>query len=227
MGELGAESQARNPFARRSSRVPRWVLLHPKAPASPTQLSRAVDLNPAAVSRILQSLLDDAFLDVDDAGPGRRRTLRLARPQALLEAWLPLWQRRRVAQRTWDIGSRSADAAVELLLEAAGGGGGWAVGGLAGAAFVERAVEPSDVLVWTTQGRANELAGALAAEPMAVGAPGALRIAIAPDPWTLELSQQIDDVPVADPVQLWLDTASQGERALEAADALMARTGWT
>ncbi len=110
---------------------------------------------------------------------------------------------------------------------AAGAGGGWAIGGLAGAARVARAVEPADVLVWTTVERAGELARELAPEPASPGAPGALRVAVAPDPWTLKLARLIDGVPVADPVQLWLDTASQGERALEAADALAARAGWS
>ena len=179
------------------------------------------------MSRILRSLHDAAFLDPEDVTPRGRRTLRLARPRALLEAWLPLWQRRRVPHCSWDIGTRAVDATIEGLLEASGEGDDWAVGGLAGAELVARAVEPADVLVWTTEERAGKLAQALAPEPAAPGAPGSLRIAVAPDPWTLKLAQSIEGVPVADLVQLWLDTASQGERALEAADALAARAGWS
>lgn len=225
--EFGSESQIRNPFAPRSSRVPRWLLLHPEESVSPTALAKAVDLNPAVVSRILHSLHEAAFVDTEDATPRRRRALRLARPRALLDAWLPLWRRRRVAQYSWDIGTRAVDATIEALLDAAGKRDDWALGGLAGAERLVRAVEPVDVLVWTTEERIDELARALAPEPIPPGAPGALRVAVAPDPWTLKLARSIERVPVADPVQLWLDTASQGERALEAADALAARAGWS
>jgi hypothetical protein len=224
---VGSQSQTRNPFARRSSRVPRWLLLHPEEVVSPTAVAKAVDLNPAAVSRILHSLHDAAFLDEGDSTPRQRRALRLARPRELLEAWLPLWQRRRVAQYSWDIGTRAVEGTIDALLEAAGEGGDWAVGGLAGAERLARAVEPADVLVWTTEERIDELARALAPEPVQPGAPGALRVAVAPDPWTLRLARRIERVPIADPVQLWLDTASRGERALEAADAVAARAGWS
>ncbi len=89
--EFGGENETRNPFARRSSRVPRWLLLHPEESVSPTALARAVELNPAAVSRTLRALLDAACLEPEVAPLRRRRALHLARPRALVEAWLPLW----------------------------------------------------------------------------------------------------------------------------------------
>jgi hypothetical protein len=58
------------------------------------------------------------------------------------------------------------------------------------------------------------------------GTHGALRIAVAPDPWVLQLARDVDGVPVADSVQLWLDCATAGERALEAAEALAGEMGW-
>jgi hypothetical protein len=42
-------------------------------------------------------------------------------------------------------------------------------------------------------------------------------------PW----SQPVDGLPVSDPVQLWLDCSSEGERALEAADTVAAVAGWS
>jgi hypothetical protein len=50
---------------------------------------------------------------------------------------------------------------------------------------------------------------------------------LAPDPWTLKLARPVNGLPVADPVQLWLDTASQGERALEAAEAVADHANWS
>jgi hypothetical protein len=45
-------AEVRNPFAIRSSRVPRWVLNHPDEQFSPSSLATSVYLNPAAISRI-------------------------------------------------------------------------------------------------------------------------------------------------------------------------------
>lgn len=217
--------RVRNPFAKRSSRVPRWLLLHHEQVFSPSTVASQVDLDASAVSRVLMALEEDAFLREVDANVGSwRRALRLARPTALLEAWLRQWERRRVRQRVWDIGARNAAEALEMLT-AVSDREGWAVGGVAGAAFLRRAVEPADVLVWVQPDAVTKLTNALQPEP-ARGGVGLIRVAVAPDPWTLGLRRQIDELPIADPVQLWLDCASAGERALEAADAVARKMAW-
>jgi DNA-binding MarR family transcriptional regulator len=227
--ETEQHASARNPFAKRSSRVARWLLLHHQEPISVAEIAQAVDLNPAAVSRVVRALEDAAFVrEVDPDAAGRRREVRLQRPRALLDAWLPLWERRRVRQRLWDIGAVDADEALARLAEAAThvGTRRWAIGGVVGAATVRRAVEPSDVLVWIDEDSVEAFANALQPEP-GRGGRGLVRLAAAPDPWTLGLAGQVDAIPVADPVQLWLDCASEGERALEAADAVAKAAGWS
>jgi DNA-binding MarR family transcriptional regulator len=223
------QASARNPFSKRSSRVPRWLLLHHQETTSVGEIAKAVELNPAAVSRVVRALEDAAFVrEVDPDAGGRRREVRLERPRALLEAWLPLWERRRVRQRLWDIGARDADDALARIAEAAArvAAGRWAIGGVVGAATVRRAVQPNDVLVWIDEDDVEALAHALQPEP-GRGGRGLVRIAAAPDPWTLGLAWQVDASPIADPVQLWLDCASEGERALEAADAVAEVAGWS
>jgi hypothetical protein len=218
----------RNPFAKRSSRVPRWLLLHPERAFALAELAGDVDLNPAAVSRVVRALEESAFVvdDRQNAG-GRSRHVRLQRPGALLDAWLPLWQNRRITQRTWDIGAHDADGAIELVKDAmTGRPERWAVGGLSGAAAIRRVVEPADVVVWTSAEGATALAEALLPAPGRSGR-GAVRVCVTPDPWILGLARAIDDVPVTDLVQLWLDCASGGERALEAAEAVADTAGWT
>jgi len=54
-----------------------------------------------------------------------------------------------------------------------------------------------------------------------------VELGLIPDPWTLGLSRPVDELPIADPVQLWLDCASEGERALEAADAVAQFMSWS
>jgi DNA-binding MarR family transcriptional regulator len=227
--ELGAdEDSVRNPFAKRSSRVPRWMLLHHAEPFSVSEIAHAVDLTPSAVSRVVRALEDAAFVrEAKPGAGGRRRKLRLERPRALLDAWLPLWQRRRVRRRRWDIGTRDIDEALSLLSEAVGDrADNWAIGGLAGAAMVRRAVEPADVLVWISPDEVESLEQFLQPEP-ARAARGVVQLAVAPDPWTLGLAGLKHGLPLADPVQLWLDCASEGERALEAAEAVAEVAGWS
>lgn len=222
-----AASSARNPFARRSSRIPRWLLLHHDEAFSIAELADAAGLNPGGASRIVRALEDDALVrEVAPLAGTRRRQIELGRPRALLDAWLPLWQRRRVRERHWDIGTRNADEAARTLREAIGDRTGWALGGLSGAATKRRAVEPTDVLVWTTADELPTLANRLQPEATHAGR-GGVRIALAPDPWTLGLARMRDGVPIADDVQLWLDCASEGERALEAADAIALAAGWS
>jgi DNA-binding MarR family transcriptional regulator len=218
---------ARNPFAKRSSRVPRWLLLHHDQSFAVGELAADVDLHPAAVSRVIRALEDAALVrDVEQGATGRRRSVRLERPQALLDAWLVAWERRRVRHRRWDIGARDPQHAVALVRESVGERAPWALGGLAGAALVRRVVEPADALLWVQASDVPVMAEALQPEPTR-GGRGTLRVAVAPDEWTLGQVSSVHGVPVADTVQLWLDTASEGERALEAAAAIAEHAGWS
>lgn len=214
----------RNPFARRSSRVPRWLLLHPDQPLGVGQLADRVELDASSVSRVLRALEDDAY--VHSADEGRSRNFRVQRPQALAEAWLQSWSKRRFGQERWDIGARDAEEAAARVRElGAPSQGTWAVGGLAGAALRRRVVEPSDLLLWVDRAAKQHLADALQPLP-ARGGKGIVRIALAPDPWTLALATPVGGYPVADLAQLWLDCSSEGERAVEAADAMASLAGW-
>jgi hypothetical protein len=159
-------------------------------------------------------------------GDARGREVRLSRADALLNRWLPVWQRRRVQRTIWDVATDSVDDAIKLVASAAAAQDvAWTIGGLAGAAAVHRAVEPADALVWIAADDLQRLAKSLMPERARAGR-GTVRVAAAPDPWTLGLATERGKLPVADPVQLWLDCSSEGERALEAADAVAKEMGW-
>ncbi len=217
----------RNPYAIRGSRIARWMLLYPEQAFSPSSLAGAVDLNAAAVSRLVTALEEGALVREEASEPrrGRHRSVRLARPMSLLEDWLPVWRRRRIQRWRWDIGARDVDGALGLLKEAESIDG-WAVGGLVGAATIRRVVEPVAVSVWTSPAAVERLASTL--DPIdTAGGRGSLEVSVAPDPWTLQLARLVDGLRVADPVQLWLDCASEGERALEAAEAVAQSMNWS
>jgi hypothetical protein len=101
----------------------------------------------------------------------------------------------------------------------------YAVGGVAGASFVRRAVEPIDVVAWIQPDDADLWAERLAATPSRP-APGRVTMQLTRDPFVLSLAGDRGGIQVADPVQLYLDCRSAGERALEAADAVRAEMGW-
>jgi DNA-binding MarR family transcriptional regulator len=218
----------RNPFATRSSRVARWLLLHPNGSFATSELAALVDLSVPAVSRVLTALEGLALISrtrpADDA---RGRVVSLRRPRDLLEAWLPVWQRRRLRRQVWDVGASDPADAINLLRSARRENTktAFALGGLAGAATVSRTVEPNSVLVWIDPAAIPDLERELFPQPARQDR-GTLRITATPDPWTLTLATTDDGVPIADPVQLWLDCASEGERALEAAEAIARTMHW-
>lgn len=221
-------SGTRNPFAVKSSRVPRLLLRYPDRVFTPSSIAREVGLNPAAVSRIFTALEDDGFVRqaATEQGPGRKRTIQLQRGLALLEEWLVTWRRRRVQHWRWDIGSRTPDEALGLLRDI-GERRGWALGGLAGAAqLFPRVVEPATVSIWIGAEAVDLLSNALSPDESR-GGRGTLEVALAPDDWIFELASEVAELPVADPVQLWLDCSSEGERALEAADSVAQLMSWS
>jgi hypothetical protein len=222
----GGTSATRNPFATKSSRVARWLLLNPTSSLTISDLAAATRLSLAATSRAVQALDDQAVVEVAQADDARRREVRLRRPRALLDAWLPVWQRRRLRRTSWDVGAGDVDEAIRLVADAANEQGvRWALGGLAGAATIARAVEPDEATVWIGAGDLDRLAEPLMPQP-ARGGRGLVRLLASPDAWTIDLAKRRDGMPVADPVQLWLDCSSAGERSLEAAAAVAKAQGW-
>jgi hypothetical protein len=220
--------QDRGPFATKASRVSRWLLLHPGQTFNIRQLARHAKLSEGAVSTIVRALHERLLVEVTrDPDDARARLVRLAEPMQLLNAWERVWELRRVRTVDWDIGTNDVDTTLRHVREAASldPSLSWAVGGSAGAAKIARAVEPADVLLWIGK---NDIADW---EELLVPAPGrgrrgTLRLATAPDPYIFDLTETHDEVPVADAVQLYLDTSREGERALEAGESIRRRMRW-
>lgn len=215
------------PFAIRSSRIPRWLLLHVDERPSFRELAEAMALSEAMVSRAVHALADDGLVAIEsDPADARRRRVRLRDARALLDAFERVTLARRPRRVTWDVGARDAAEAIERLRTAAKRLTlPYAVSGLAGAAFVRRVVEPAAVSVWVSRNDSERWAEELVAVPSRPG-PGRITAHVAPDPFVLSLATSYDGIRVADPVQLYLDCRRAGERALEAADAIRAEMNW-
>jgi DNA-binding Lrp family transcriptional regulator len=215
------------PFANRASRVPRWLLLHANDQTSFRELAARVELSEAMVSRTMRALADDGLAAIgSDPQDARVRLARLPEPAPLLDAFERAVAQRRPRRVTWEIGARDASEAMKALQTTARKLNlPYAVGGVAGASFVRRAVEPVDVVVWIRRDDAwlwaRELAPVTSRPAL-----GRVTVQLTGDPFVLSLASEHDGIQVADPVQLYLDCRSAGERALEAADAIRAEMRW-
>lgn len=220
-------SSPSSPFAIRSSRVPRWLLLHSDERPSPGELAGIVELSKSMVSRTVRALVDEGYVAVDpDPEDARRHTLRLRDAGSMLDAFEGVATVRRARRMTWDIGARDVPGAIDRIQVAADQISlPYAVGGVAGAAFVRRAVEPADVDVWIRRDDAERWAEELMAMPARPG-PGRITARLIPDAFVLSLATSHDRIWVADPVQLYLDCRLAGERALEAAEAIRVAMDW-
>lgn len=217
----------RNPFAKRSSRVVRWLLLHPNESLSIRELARATSLSEPLTSRVVRSLDEAALVRVQaDHEDARMKQVSIRRPREALDAWRNAWESRRIPTVDWTIGTRDREETFDLVVRAGRRSKlDWALGGLAGASLIQRVVEPRDVLLWVPSEAIDAWSEALLPSPAPRGQ-GLLRVRPAPDDFVFDLTSDRGEVRLADPVQLWLDCATAGERALEAADAIAQEMSW-
>jgi DNA-binding MarR family transcriptional regulator len=216
------------PFANRASRVPRWLLLHATdPPMSFRELATRLELSEAMISRTMRALADDGLVAIEsDPADARLRLASLPAPAKLLDAFERAIAARRPRRVTWEIGARDALDAIRTLQKTARKlDVPYAIGGVAGASLAGSAVEPVDVLVWIRRDDAELWADELT-PVTSRPARGRVTMQITRDPFALSLAGDRDGIQVSDPVQLYLDCRSAGERALEAADAIRVEMGW-
>jgi DNA-binding MarR family transcriptional regulator len=215
------------PFAIRASRISRWLLLHPTENASFREIGAATELSESIVSRTLNMLAEDDLVVVQtDPHDGRRRRVHLRDAGALLDAFERAIAARRVRRQTWEIGASDVPDAIRRLrmaskrLQLP-----YAIGGLAGASFIRKVVEPVTVDAWVGRDALELWMEELAAYPSRPSL-GTVTIHQSPDPFVLSLATRHNDFLLADPVQIYLDCRRVGERALEAADAIRSEMNW-
>ena len=215
------------PFANRASRVPRWLLLHATEQPSFRELASRLELSEAMVSRTMRALADDGLVAIgSDPADARRRLVQLPEPAGLLDAFERAVALRRPRRVTWEIGARDAPDAITMLQKTARKlDVPYTIGGVAGASLLSHLVEPVDVVVWIRRDDAELWANEIT-PVISRPAPGRVTMQLTRDPFVLSLARDRNGIRVADPVQLYLDCRSAGERALEAADAIRVEMRW-
>ncbi|MBJ7348919.1 MAG: hypothetical protein JHC87_10160, partial [Thermoleophilaceae bacterium] len=238
-----AGAKPANYFSKRSSRVVRWLLSHPHEQTMVRPLAAQLQLSEATVSRAVSALERGRFVQlVDNPADTREKRFRLREGDRLLERWAGAWELKRIETAAWDIGTWDVESTLEQFVRGAqlldeqrsspDERMHWCLGGLSGAAFTDKVVEPAAVFAWIDKTQLHRWQRHFqpTQRSRGVGA-GLLTLAHADDPYLFELATTKVDaaanhlglpVKVADPVQLFLDCRSAGERGLEAAEAIKA-----
>lgn len=97
-------------FAPKSSRIARWLLLHPEKPIRQAELAAAVGLGPGFVSRIVKQLEEQEFVVRANSGAVQVRDAAL-----LLEAWRERYDFSRHEALKGVVAARSGDEALQQL----------------------------------------------------------------------------------------------------------------
>lgn len=208
-------------FAPKSSRIARWLLMHPDRRATQTDIAEATDMDRGFTSRIVGRLVEDGLVVRERDG-----SLRVPDPRLLLDAWHERYDfeqhkilRGHVAARSGDalLGQLSAKLReVEVQHAATGLAAAWVLTRFAAFRIVTLflATEPTDELLSNL---------AFREEPR-----GANVWLVTPsDEGVFHGAREHDGVRCVHPVQVYLDLKGHPERAREAADLLrQERLSW-
>jgi hypothetical protein len=204
------------PFAPKSARIARWLLLHPTEPTSQRDLAAATGIDAGFTSRIVHRLIDDHLLE--RAPDGR---VFAPRPALLLDAWAELYRFDRHRIRKGVVAARSGTELADRLAEGlVRSGADHAFTGLVAAWQYTRFATYRVATVYLPAGAPATLLSDLGVRE---GEQGANTWLVVPnDPGVLLGVTDVDGLACVHPVQAWLDLRAHAERAKEAAERLRA-----
>lgn len=209
--QYGGRGRPASPFAPKSSRVTRVMLLDPEQWWRQKELAERTGLDPGRVSRVVHSLDDEHLLERQEA------RLRPLNPDLLLDAWADDYRFARHDIITGHLTGNGIALARELGASLDGAGIGHAFTGLPAAWVLDPFARFRLISVYL-HGDPRAAADAVGLRRNERGANVQL---IGPDDLgVLDGEQVVDGLPCVSPVQVYLDLGHLPERASEAAEHL-------
>lgn len=203
-------------FAPKSSRISRWLLMHPGQPIVQRDIAQATDMDEGFTSRIVSRLEEENFvLRGQDGG------IRLRDPDLLLDAWRETYDFSMHHIIPGHMATRSGEQTLRLLADGLHGQGvRYAATGLASAWLLTKFSGFRLTTMYVTEHPASEILESLGFREEERGAN--VWIVVPKDEGAFQGTDQRDGITCVHPVQAYLDLKDQPERAKEAADHLRA-----
>jgi len=203
-----------NLFAPMSSRIVRWLLIHPGESFTQREITRATGMNEGFVSRIVTRLEQEGYLVREESSAIRPKD-----PTLLLDAWREAYRFSKHTILQGHVAARSGDALLKFTRDTlVSQKAEYAATGLAGAWTLSRFAAFRLVTVYLAGDPSSELLANLTFREDPRGAN--LWLVVPNDAGVFHGAIEKDGIRCVHPVQVYLDLMSQPERASEAAERL-------
>lgn len=214
--QFPARGRPASVFAPKSSRVARFLLMHPGEARTQREIAHATGVSEGFVSRIVARLEEERYVTRDENG-----ALRVKDPKLLLEAWREQYRFSKHTVIRGHVAARSGDALIRFVGDALEDEGiRHAATGLAAAWQLTRF---ATFRIATFYLEAEPDAGLEAKLGFRQDARGAnLWLVVPNDAGVFDGAEERDAVRCVHPVQVYLDLREHPERATEAAERLRA-----
>jgi len=201
-------------FAPKSSRVTRWLLMHPNEPLTQREIARATDIDEGYTSKIVSKLEHDGLIVKDQSGAIKARD-----PDLLLDAWREDYDFSKHHLVRGHVAARSGDALLRQLvgsLQKASAE--FAATGLAAAWLLDRFAGFRTTSLYLAKAPTPELLDSLSFREDERGAN--VWLVVPNDEGVFHGASEIEGIRCVHPVQVYLDLGAHPERADEAASKL-------
>ena len=203
-----------NIFAPMSSRVARWLLIHPDKSFTQREIARGTAMSEGFVSRIVSRLEQEGYLVRDE-----RSAVRPKDPALLLDAWREVYQFSKHMIYRGHVAARSGDALLKFTRDTlAAQNVEYAATGLAAAWAFTRFAAFRIATVYLDSDPPSDLIEKLSFRQDPRGAN--LWLVVPNDKGVFHGASEKDGVRCVHPVQAYLDLKDHPERATEAAEQL-------
>jgi hypothetical protein len=201
-------------FAPKSSRLARWLLMHPGKSWSQREIAEATGLDEGYTSKVARKLVDEGLVDRDVAG-----TIAPRDPDLLLDAWREAYDFEKHHLIQGHVAARDGEASLRQLARALKKQSlAWAATGLAGAWLLDRFAAFRITTLYLAEEPPADLLEALAFREEERGAN--VWLVVPNDEGVFLGASSPGGIRCAHPVQVYLDLLAHPERAGEAAEHL-------